>query len=127
MASVMILVAATAGAARAQTLTVDEALENYRDSFSPVSVLDCPKSAGDEIVVCGRAVGAPDPYRLPLPVEPVPGDRIAGESLSAAEVANRKESCSPVGPHNGCGGLVPVGVIIGVAVKAVQALVDPNE
>lgn len=100
-------------------------MENYRDTFAPVSELDCPKSEDpDEIVVCGRAPGAADPNRLPLPVQPLPGARDRAESLSAAEMLNREESCSPVGPNNGCGGLVPIAPIIGVAVKVVQALVE---
>ena len=111
--------------APAQTLTAEQALANYRETFAPVSELDCPKGEDpDEIVVCGRSPGSPDPNRLPLPVEPLPGARNTDESLSGIPVLNRKEPCSTVGPHNGCGGTLPVFQVIGVAVKAVQALVD---
>lgn len=114
-----------ATAAPAQTVTAEQAMQNYRELFAPVSELDCPRSRDpEEIVVCGRPFGAPDPNRLPLPVQPLPGDRVAGEAMSTVEAGNIKEDCSAVGPHNGCGGLLPVGAIIGVAVKVVGALVD---
>jgi hypothetical protein len=117
--------AMTATAAPAQTVTADQALANYRELFEPVAELDCPKSqTPDEIVVCGRPFDAPDPNRLPLPVQPLPGDRVSGEAMTSVEAGNIKEKCSAVGPNNGCGGLVPIGAIIGVAVKIVGALVD---
>ena len=112
-------------AAPAQPLTAEQAMANYRGAFVPVAELDCPKSERpDEIVVCGRPIGTPDPNRLPLPVEPLPGDRISGEAASAVETANMKDECSPVGRHSSCGGYIPIFPIIGVAVKAVKALVD---
>lgn len=121
----MLIGGAMATTAPAQTLTAEQALENYRETFAPVSELDCPKGEDpDEIVVCGRSPGAPDPNRLPLPVEPLPGARNTDDALSGIAVLNRKEPCSTVGPHNGCGGTLPVFQVIGVAVKAVQALVD---
>jgi hypothetical protein len=117
--------AMTATVAVAQPVTADQAMENYRQVFEPVTRFDCPQSTKpDEIIVCGRPFGAPDPNRLPLPVEPLPGDRVSGEALSSVEAGNIKEECSAVGPNNGCGGLVPIGAIIGVAVKVVGALVD---
>src|SRR3546814_15369874 len=83
---------AMAMTAPAQTLTAEQALENYRDTFVPVSELDCPESENpDEIVVCGRRPGAPDPNRLPLPVEPLPGARASDDALSGHQVLNRKE------------------------------------
>jgi hypothetical protein len=116
-----------ASAATAQVLTAEEALENYRAAFDSVSVLDCPESSDpDAIVVCGRRPGAPDPNRLPLPVQPLPGDRVAGEAISSVEAAGTREKCSTVGPNQQCGGGLPVFQVIGVAVKAVQALVDPD-
>ncbi len=117
--------ATAAAAAPAQTLTADQAMANYRDAFVPLIELDCPESTDpDEIVVCGRPIGTPDPNRLPLPVAPLPGDRVAGEAMSSVEAGNIKDECSPVGRHSSCGGLVPIFPIIGVAVKAVEALVD---
>ena len=114
-----------ATAAPAQTLTAEQAMKNYRDVFAPLSELDCPESDDpDEIIVCGRAPGTPDPNRLPLPVAPLPGARNSDRATSAADALNRKEGCSPVGLHNGCGGTVPVFQIIGVAVKAVRALIE---
>ena len=125
MMGALIWGAIATSAAPAQTLTAEQAMENYRDAFEPVATLDCPESEDpDEIVVCGRPFGAPDPNRLPLPVQPLPGDRVSGEAMTSVEAGNIKEECSAVGPHNGCGGLVPIGAIIGVAVKVVGALVD---
>lgn len=120
---VLIWGAMSAVAAPAQPLTAERAMANYRGAFVPLAELDCPKSEDtDEIVVCGRPIGTPDPNRLPL--EPLPGDRISGEAMSAVETANLKDECSPVGRQSSCGGFIPIFPIIGVAVKAVKALVD---
>ena len=68
--------------AAAQPATAEQALETYRKTFQSPRQLDCPKSEGsDEIIVCARSKGAPDPNRLPLPVMREPGDRIPGEAL----------------------------------------------
>jgi hypothetical protein len=87
------LLAAQAGSAAAEPgspeqsaepLTADQAMENYRKRFESVDEIDCPKPTDpDEILVCGRS-GAADPNRLPLPVERVPGEHIAGEPVGGA-------------------------------------------
>jgi len=54
-------------------VTAEAAVQNYRRAFPSVAEIDCPTGDGDEIVVCGRPQGAPDPHRLPLPVGREPG------------------------------------------------------
>jgi len=78
-----LLLTAGPSAAPAQSLTAEQALHAYRRTFPSPRQLDCPKGEGsEEIVVCARPRGVPDPNRLPLPVASEPGARIAGEALS---------------------------------------------
>src|SRR3546814_13112037 len=92
---------AMAMTAPAQTLTAEQALENYRDTFVPVSELDCPETQNpDAIVLCGLRTGAPDPNPLPLPVDPLPGARDSDAALSAPPVLHRMATLSPFPPHN---------------------------
>ena len=68
----------------AEPVTAEQAMENYRKRFESVDEIDCPKPTDpDEILVCGRS-GKPDPNRLPLPVERVPGEHIAGDPVGGA-------------------------------------------
>ena len=70
----MFMAAALPGAATAQTITADQALESYRDQFRPVADAGCPTATGEgEIVVCGRRDGEAG-RRLPLPIERDPGE-----------------------------------------------------
>jgi hypothetical protein len=72
------LIAATAGPASAfapQTaLTAERALELQRDGVrDTVGTAPCRRNGDSgDIVVCGRR--GPDPNRLPLPIERVPGE-----------------------------------------------------
>lgn len=92
----------------AQTLTAEDAYANYRQRFAPVAELDCPRKPEDEITVCAKRSG-PDRDRLPLPVEPAPGTRIAGELPRASSARGPgTERCSTVGPNQQCGGGLPV-------------------
>ena len=99
----------------------------------PLANLDCPDGSGtDEIVVCGRKPDDGDRYRLPLPVEPTPGQRTRGEPLTAAEVASKRETCSTVGPNQNCGGgLDIIGmaamIAVGVAKIVAEEIIDPEE
>lgn len=78
-----VLLAVSPAAAQAQPVTAEQALDTYRRTFQSPRLLDCPKIEGsDEIVVCAKPKGAPDPDRLPLPVAREPGARIRGEALA---------------------------------------------
>lgn len=57
--------------AATQPMNSDGALEQYRATFALVNQLPCADADdANEIVVCGRRDDAPNPNRLPLPVEP---------------------------------------------------------
>src|SRR5687768_18573585 len=106
LALLLIGLAAPAGAAK--PVTAEIAMERYRERFEPIAAVDCPRpSTADEIIVCGRP-DAPDPDRLPLPVAPVPGQRIRGEPISAVVAMGKRETCSTVGPNQQCGGGLPI-------------------
>jgi hypothetical protein len=102
-------------------------------ALRPLADLDCPDGSGtDEIVVCGRKPGDSDRYRLPLPIEPTPGQRTRGEPLTAVEVAGKRETCSTVGPNQNCGGgLDIIGiaamVAVGVAKVVAEEIIEPDE
>jgi len=73
------------GTARAEPITAEQAMENYRETFEPVSALECPKPTDEEeIVVCGRRPGQADPNRLPINSAPAAGARIPGEPATMA-------------------------------------------
>ena len=114
-------------AAAAQEMSADSAMERYRTLFKTPKA-ECERgSVADEVIVCGRRTR--DPYRLPLPVEPVPGARVAGEApdqVEASEVGS--ERCSTIGPMGGCGSVVPILPFVmwvaKTAVKAIRAAED---
>jgi hypothetical protein len=113
----LLLIGLVAPAGAAEPVTAEMAMERYRETFEPIAAVDCPKSStADEIIVCGRP-DAPDPDRLPLPVAPVPGQRIQGEPVSAVVAMGKRETCSTVGPNQNCGGGLP---LIPIAVTAAQ-------
>jgi hypothetical protein len=87
LAASFLLVAA--GPAFAFAPTAEQAIELQRDGVrEAVGTAPCPRDAADDdIVVCGRR-GA-DPNRLPLPVEPVPGER---EHLLPGQLPRAKTS-----------------------------------
>ena len=98
-----------AAASAAPERSADEAMERYRRSFAQdIPTLECPRGEDGEVVVCGRRASAPDPNRLPLPIEAIPGQRTKGEPLTAVEIAGKRETCSTVGPNQNCGGGLPV-------------------
>ncbi len=120
---------ATAGAA---PQTAEQAMENYRLTFKPPEAReahDCARAsnnhvAGNEIVVCGRR-DLPD-QRLPLPLDPVPGERSAGEPPTTVAAAGNRELCSTVGPNQNCGGGLP---LLGAALfvlRSAAALATPD-
>lgn len=128
LAPLILLAAVPAGVSAAPRITADQALTNYRKVIKTTRELDCPRGeSSDEIVVCGSSEDAARSPRLPLPVEPVPGERINGESASAAALAER-ETCTMVGPHEHCGGTIPISAIaLGIAVMVVKKIQDPDD
>jgi hypothetical protein len=111
-------VLAAAPAAAAPPLTAEEALARQQSSLRSGLGLACDRGAG-EIVVCGRQ--GPDPNRLPLPVEPEPGARNAGEPVDPSEtLALSDQKCTTVGRNPHCSGGLP---ILGIALFIVQTVV----
>ncbi|MDB5697639.1 MAG: hypothetical protein JWN69_443 [Alphaproteobacteria bacterium] len=129
------LLAFAATAAGAAPQTAEQAMENYRLTFKPPEARDCARAPGNavagtgapgnEIVVCGKRE-RPD-QRLPLPLDPVPGERNIGEPPSALTAAGTRERCSTVGPNQNCGGGLP---LLGAALfllRSAAALADPDD
>lgn len=86
-------IAALGTPAMAQTITAEQAMDNYRRTFVPVAELDCPESTDEEeIVVCGRS-GKLDPYRAPLPVPRTPGLPFRGEPPSGMDALSGADAC----------------------------------
>jgi hypothetical protein len=110
--------AANPALAASPPATADQALARQRSSLRSSLGLDCDRGGGD-IVVCGRP--GPDPNRLPLPVQPEPGARVAGEaSLPGDSLALTRQRCTTVGPDQQCSGGLP---ILGIAIWIVQAAI----
>ena len=116
MAAAAALVSAPAAAA--PPASAEEALARQQASLRSSLSLGCDRDSG-EIVVCGRP--GPDPHRLPLPVEPEPGARIAGEPADPkASLALTNQKCTTVGPNQQCSGGLP---ILGIALFLVHTAV----
>lgn len=109
-----------------EPLTSEQALENYRTKL--VAPPRCPTSVDPEdIVVCGSRVSA-NAHRLPLPVGPMPGDRVHGEAISTVAAGDMREDCSPVGRTSSCGGLIPILAVALVVAKVVdKAIIHPED
>lgn len=108
----------SAPAAAAPPASAEEALARQQASLRSSLGLGCDRDSG-EIVVCGRP--GPDPNRLPLPVEPEPGARTAGEASDPrASLALTNQKCTTVGPNQQCSGGLP---ILGIALFLVQTAV----
>jgi hypothetical protein len=78
-----------AALAPGESLTAERAIEIQRNPVrEAVGTAPCSRDPGsDDIVVCGRR--GPDPNRLPLPVERVPGER---ENLLPGELPRAQAS-----------------------------------
>jgi hypothetical protein len=87
----------------------------------------CP-TGGDEgeIVVCGQAQS---PYRLPLPVEPLPGEVVRGEVPSPVALL-KEDTCTTVGQARGCPAfdILGIGLMIGkiVVEQAIKKVVKED-
>ena len=81
------------------------------------------RSEGD-IVVCGQAQS---PYRLPLPVEPLPGEIVRGEAPSPVALT-KEETCTNIGHTRGCPSfdILAIGLMIGKVVveQAVREVIE---
>ena len=113
---------ASAAASAAPSTSADEALARQQSSLRAGLGLGCDRSAA-EIVVCGRH--GPDPNRLPLPVQPEPGARNAGEPADPADaLALSDQTCTAVGRDQHCSGGLPIFPIaiwlVQTAVKAIK-------
>jgi hypothetical protein len=77
-----------------------------------------------EIVVCGQPQS---PYRLPLPVEPLPGERVRGEVPSPVALT-KEETCTTVGHVRGCPSfdILAIGLMIGKVVveQAIKEVIE---
>lgn len=110
---------ASAPAAAAPPATAEEALDRQKQSLRAGLALGCDREAG-EIVVCARP--GPDPNRLPLPVEPEPGDRRSGEPADPAEtLALSAQTCTTVGRNPRCNGGLP---ILGIALMIARTVAE---
>ncbi|HEX8468228.1 MAG TPA: hypothetical protein VF620_10530 [Allosphingosinicella sp.] len=113
---------AAARAPAAPPLTADEALARQQSSLRTGLGLDCDRGAA-EIVICGRT--GQDPNRLPLPVQPEPGARNAGEPSNPNHaLALSDQKCTTVGRDQHCSGglpILPIAIfLVQTAVKAVK-------
>jgi hypothetical protein len=116
--AIMAAALAAAPAPAQPPLTAEEALARQQSSLRSGLGLGCDRTTA-EIVVCARQ--GPDPNRLPLPVQPEPGARIAGEPVDPGEtLALSAEKCTPVGQNQQCSGGLP---ILGIALMIVQTVV----
>lgn len=123
--TVAILLAAPPFQASAQTLTSEQAMENYRlmtTEVSPCAVSDNP----NEISVCGRR-NSGNEHRLPLN-EPTAGKRIRGEPISTVAAAEKGPKCSPVGREQLCGGVIPLlGIAMLLAKIVEKKVINPDD
>ena len=120
IALLALALAVAPAAAAAQPVTAEQAIEVQRESVRSVVSPDCPEAVGDEIVVCGER--EQERYRLPLPVERIPGaaDRAGGEQVAAM---NQDSSlCTPVGRNQRCTrGLDMLGIGFAI-IRGIQAI-----
>ena len=87
----------------------------------------CPTDRNDaEIVVCGQPQS---PYRLPLPVEPLPGEVVRGEVPSPVALL-KEDTCTTVGHARGCPAfdILGIGLMIGkiVVEQAIKKVVEED-
>ena len=101
--------------------TAEQLLHNHGRDLDGGLRLNCGRGGeGDEIVVCGRRRRERDPNRLPLPVAPEPGERVAGHVPTGGE-AMAADGCLRLCQK---GVTVPLLEIPGFIVDLVEKLKD---
>ena len=123
--AILLILAGSSASAQPRQVTAEEGIEIHRRTFSAVAKVDCAQTKEtEEIVVCGSARS---PYRLPVPPEPVPGQRVPGELPSAVE-ATKEATCTNIGQTRGCPyiDIYGIALMVGkkVAEKAIEALAE---
>lgn len=104
--------------AAAQPLSAEQALARQQSSLRSGLGIGCDRGSA-QIVVCARQ--GPDPNRLPLPVQPEPGDRRSGEPVDPSEtLALSAQTCTTVGRNPRCSGGLP---ILAIAAMIAQTVV----
>jgi len=105
---------------------VDTVMAAYRDRTQLIR--PCPRGPSTDIIVCGRWLGENARARLPLPVEPGDSAGIArGEVPTANASYGKSGGCSVVGGQTtGCTGSFDGPAAIGVIIKGITALIDPD-
>lgn len=113
-------------AAAQPPLSAEQALARQQSSLRSGLGIGCDRGTA-EIVVCARQ--GPDPNRLPLPVQPEPGDRRSGEPVDPSEtLALSAQTCTTVGRNPRCSGGLPILAIAAMIVQtAVKAAVKEEE
>ncbi len=112
----------TSGMAGAEPVTAEQAMRRYREVVKPTAELDCPREP-DAIVVCARPKDVPDPHRLPLPVTPTPGARVAGEAPRASAGYGDSRYC-----FARCEGIVGLDLDMAIrAVAGIKRLIEGDE
>jgi hypothetical protein len=111
--AVLLLLCGGPAAAQISAPNAAQALEQYRQTFTPVAEIDCPRDGKGDIVVCGsRADPANSRYA------PFPGDRVrmtAGEAPRASVGHGEGRYC-----FQKCADMV--GIDIGMAKQLVSGI-----
>ena len=117
--AILLIVAASSASAQHRQVTAEEGIEIHRRAFS-AAPKNCGQPKADEIVVCGSAA---NPYRLPIPPEPVPGERVAGELPSAVE-ATKEVTCTNIGHTRGCPSIDILGIALSVGKVVAEKVIE---
>ena len=116
-----ILSAGIASPVLAQQVTAEQAIEDYRETFQPTGILDCPRDPG-EITVCGKRPES-DPNRIPSSGQRMAGDRIRLVPGEAPRAGLDVGGCIRL-----CHRPVSVNILaaVPVLVKGIRKILDPD-